>query len=158
MRPSAPTQDANNRTIYIVDQVPLSSLVFQNLYYKKPPCQTFCIVRVHACPYRSGKCWRYQSFLYTFLLAHVLFSALVGVFGGFLGCRLYRLGVFTIGECLGLVSSTKVLFLKSREPKKKNWYSNSLVSLGSMTNSTVSPYNVIKRSFVCKMHISLLKK
>lgn len=47
MRPSAPTQDANNHTIYIVDQVPLSSLVFQNLYYKKPPCQTFCIVRVH---------------------------------------------------------------------------------------------------------------
>ena len=40
-------------------------------------------------------------------LAHVLFSALVGVFGGFLGCRLYRLGVFTIGECLGLVSSTQ---------------------------------------------------
>jgi len=42
-----------------------------------------------------------------FFLAHVLFSALVGVFGGFLGCRLYRLGVFTIGECLGLVSSTQ---------------------------------------------------
>ena len=39
-----------------------------------------------------------------FFSAHLLFSALVGVFGGFLGCRLYRLGVFTIGECLGLVS------------------------------------------------------
>lgn len=50
MRPSAPTQDANNRITYIVDivdQVPLSSLVFQNLCYKKPPCQTLCIVRVH---------------------------------------------------------------------------------------------------------------
>ena len=47
MRPSAPTQDANNRITYIVDQVPLSSLVFQNLYYKKPPYQTLCIVRVH---------------------------------------------------------------------------------------------------------------
>lgn len=42
-----------------------------------------------------------------FFLAHILFSALVGLFGGFLGCRLYRLGVFTIGECLGLVSSTQ---------------------------------------------------
>ena len=47
MRLLAPTQDANNRITYIVDQVPLSSLVFQNLYYKKPPCQTLCIVRVH---------------------------------------------------------------------------------------------------------------
>lgn len=45
--------------------------------------------------------------LFCYFLAHVLFSALVGVFGGFLGCRLYRLGVFTIGECLGLVSSTQ---------------------------------------------------
>jgi len=44
---------------------------------------------------------------FVIFLAHVLFSALVGVFGGFLGCRLYRLGVFTIGECLGLVSSTQ---------------------------------------------------
>ena len=44
--------------------------------------------------------------LYPFA-AHVLFSALVGVFGGFLGCRLYRLGVFTIGECLGLVSCSQ---------------------------------------------------
>lgn len=39
--------------------------------------------------------------------AHILFSALAGVFGGFLGCRLYRLGVFTIGECLGLVSESQ---------------------------------------------------
>ena len=45
--------------------------------------------------------------LFRYFSAHVLFSALVGVFGGFLGCRLYRLGVFTIGECLGLVSSTQ---------------------------------------------------
>jgi len=37
-------------------------------------------------------------------IAHILFSVLAGAFGGFLGCRLYRLGVFSIGECLGLVS------------------------------------------------------
>lgn len=30
-------------------------------------------------------------------------STVVGVFGGFLGSRLHRLGVFTIGECLGMV-------------------------------------------------------
>ena len=47
---------------------------------------------------------QYEYLLFCYFLAHVLFSALVGVFGGFLGCRLYRLGVFTIGECLGLVS------------------------------------------------------
>ena len=51
---------------------------------------------------------QYEYFFFCFFfLAHILFSALVGVFGGFLGCRLYRLGVFTIGECLGLVSSTQ---------------------------------------------------
>ncbi|CAH3189129.1 unnamed protein product [Porites lobata] len=42
-------------------------------------------------------------------IAHILFSALAGVFGGFLGCRLYRLGVFTIGECLGLIVGLAIL-------------------------------------------------
>ncbi|KXJ24772.1 hypothetical protein AC249_AIPGENE21036 [Exaiptasia diaphana] len=40
---------------------------------------------------------------------HLLISGVVGVFGGFLGCRLYRLGVFTIGECLGLIVALTIL-------------------------------------------------
>lgn len=42
-------------------------------------------------------------------IAHILFSALAGIFGGFLGCRLYRLGVFSIGECLGLIVGLTIL-------------------------------------------------
>ncbi|KAJ7371074.1 hypothetical protein OS493_028238 [Desmophyllum pertusum] len=53
-------------------------------------------------------------------IAHVLFSALVGVFGGFLGCRLYRLGVFTIGECLGLIVGLTIL----STPLYKYFHSN----------------------------------
>ncbi|CAH3160866.1 unnamed protein product [Pocillopora meandrina] len=53
-------------------------------------------------------------------IAHVLFSALVGVFGGFLGCRLYRLGVFTIGECLGLLVGLTIL----STPLYKYFHSN----------------------------------
>ncbi|XP_020606832.1 uncharacterized protein LOC110045571 [Orbicella faveolata] len=53
-------------------------------------------------------------------IAHVLFSALVGVFGGFLGCRLYRLGVFTIGECLGLIVGLMIL----STPLYKYFHSN----------------------------------
>ena len=34
----------------------------------------------------------------------MLLSCLVGVLGGYIGCRIYYFGVFTIGECLGLVS------------------------------------------------------
>ncbi|XP_015779189.1 PREDICTED: uncharacterized protein LOC107357060 [Acropora digitifera] len=42
-------------------------------------------------------------------IAHILFSVLAGAFGGFLGCRLYRLGVFSIGECLGLIVGLTIL-------------------------------------------------
>ncbi|XP_048585996.1 uncharacterized protein LOC116615405 isoform X2 [Nematostella vectensis] len=40
---------------------------------------------------------------------HLLVSVIIGLFGGFLGFRLYRLGVFTIGECLGMIVALVVL-------------------------------------------------
>ena len=53
--------------------------------------------------------WEHKSkvntlYILAFSTVHILASLAVGLFGGIIGCRLYRLGVFTIGQCLGLVS------------------------------------------------------
>lgn len=56
--------------------------------------------------------FEFVFYFFVCFLVYIFFSVLVGVFGGFIGCCLYRFGVFIIGECLGLVSGGgRYLFL-----------------------------------------------